>query len=199
MVKRAVTVAMPSATNKGKATYQKTVLLAFLGLGVLGGLVMAARSLFPPTPAPTDWATEELPGHKSARWYQALGEKAALDGLWRVGLKAARHEVRTAPNDSTAWQRLALTAAEAHGNPDQESLRALLNAYEITPFPSPYQMRWRVEFAARYWPSMPDIVQEKTLTQITVLGEIGDAWPIRKAWCDGFTATALKEAACATL
>ncbi len=178
---------------------QRLAFITLFALGALGAGGLSISNLMSPNPAPQNWIGRDLPDDRSARWYRTLGENAATAQLWDVAAKAARQETKATPQQSASWQRLALAATNAAGRPDREALSALLEAYEVTPFPAPHHMQWRVEFAAAHWRAMPDIVQEKTLTQIRVLGNIGEAWDLRNRWCERFEAKALKDAACETL
>ncbi|MEM9989180.1 MAG: hypothetical protein AAF723_06635, partial [Pseudomonadota bacterium] len=140
-----------------------------------------------------------LPQDQAPQWYARLGRKAAKDSNWPLTLAAAQVETRIDSDAYGAWQRLAYGEAQQAGTLTRESLRALLTAYEIAPFPPPTDIVWRVEFAAQYWPAMPDIIQEKTLSQIDVLGRIRETWPTRVRWCETFPDGALAQAACETL
>lgn len=135
---------------------------------------------------------------RSHAYYARYVETALGNGDLENAHAAALLETRAAPKSFRSWHRRALTAAELNGSPDQEALRSLIHAYELAPYPGPADMAWRVDFAAAYWPYMPDVVQELTLGQIEVLGEIPKSWDRRRQWCKTLPDSALAEAACAT-
>ena len=107
--------------------------------------------------------------------------------------------MRADPGDVEALHRLAHASAERAGGPTRETLEALDEAYRRAPFPPPDAMIWRVDFAERYWTSIPDPLAARTLTQVEALGRMGDRWQARVAWCRGARAPAIAEAACATV
>lgn len=127
-----------------------------------------------------------------ARYYvEAIRQEQPLNAL-----NAARSETDIVPWEYGAWQRRALAAARTQGQPDRESLRALIRSYELAPYPTPADMAWRVEFAAAYWPMMPDSVHRLTLTQMNALAGIPETWPKRKEWCRSLPQDTLAEVAC---
>ena len=144
-----------------------------------------------------DTAKPPVPG-RSAAYYSRYVETALGNGNLGNAHEAALLETGAVPKSYRAWHRRALTAAQLHGSPDQEALRSLIHAYELAPYPGPADMAWRVDFAAAYWPFMPDVIQNLTLGQIEILGEIPKSWDRRRQWCKTLPDSALAEAACAT-
>lgn len=169
-----------------------------IGFAILAlGLVWTLRA--PTLPALSTLSAETLDPDQSPNWYAALFAEAAASDRWALARAAARLETQHAPQQSAAWHRLTLAATQVAGMPDREALRALLEAYRVAPYTAPQDMVWRVEFAAQYWPTMPDIIADHTLTQVTVLGQIGAAQGKRFQWCERFPTGGLKTAVCDTL
>ncbi|MGV6819948.1 MAG: hypothetical protein ACWA5T_05560 [Parvularcula sp.] len=139
---------------------------------------------------------DDLPDGRRSSYYAAIHQAAVLREDWDLAVKAAERESEAAPHGAGAWNRLAYSETMAAGHPTRATLQALLSGYENAPYPAPADMRWRVEFAARYWAAMPDIIQDRTLTQIDILAQQGETWDVRNGWCKTFPEGALKTAAC---
>lgn len=160
------------------------------------GGVLAWRDLAGvPMPARAD----DVPEGRRSAYYAAIHQAAILDEDWDLAVKVAEHETQAAPHKAGAWNRLAYSETMAAGRPTRSTLQAMLSGYENAPYPAPADMRWRVEFAARYWAAMPDVIQDRTLSQIKVLAQQGETWEVRNDWCKTFPEGALKTAACASV
>lgn len=76
---------------------------------------------------------------------------------------------------------------------------SLIAAYRATPYPSPADMAWRVEFSARYQAGLPDRLTELAVGQVEALGAMSSTHARRKEWCKTFPDGALADAVCATV
>lgn len=177
----------------------KWPLLAFLILGWTGAILtlVQERSILMVQIDPTRDLSET--DHHPVGWYGALAHGAVTVGDFDTAKAALDEALVKDPNNAAAWQLSALVETELNGRPSRKALEALLNAYELAPYPAPKEMIWRVEFAARHWAAMPDVVQEKTLTQMAVLAALHKTLWTRAEWCNQFPTGALAEAACSTI
>lgn len=140
----------------------------------------------------------QIAGGRGASYYAAVFEEAFAQGDMPLALAAAEREVHRFPRRAGGWHRLAMARTQMNATPDADALMALLTAYDLAPFRPPQEMVWRVNFAARYWPYIPDVLGQATLTQIDALAQIPGTWTVRSAWCWDLRVSALKDRACAT-
>lgn len=124
---------------------------------------------------------------------------AARAGDWAQALSAAHAQTAHAPEDVSAWHQVTWAATELADGPDRTALGALATAHAYAPFPSPAEMTWRIEYAARYWAAMPEPLARAAVAQLGVMAQLPGTWDRRALWCKGFPDGALADAACASV
>lgn len=172
---------------------RRSISLALVFLGSIAALVTFWYSDTPGASLP-----ETPPKGRAPDYYIALSQKAGEAGEWALASEAARQAALRAPHEGRSWQRLTYSLTAEALWPTQESLKALMEAYRVAPYPAPTDMIWRVDYAMRYWPAMPNQIQDLTLTQIAALGGIPETFETRRRWCKTAPDGALADAACAT-
>ncbi|RFB04787.1 hypothetical protein [Parvularcula marina] len=186
---------MRNSHTKDNARLLRKFTTALFGLGAALSFLGAWKA----GPALAGLSVDKKPDSGRGPAYYAHYTLAALEaGESENALLSARAETTIAPDSADAWQRRAQAAVSFNDGPDREALASLIEAYRLDPFPSPRDMVWRVEFAARHEVMMPNVLMQATLAQIAVLERMPSSYERRRQWCRDFPDGTIAEAVCAT-